>query len=587
MTLSGLSVRRPVLAGVASALLVVFGVMAWLNLPFRELPDVDAPLVSVTTDYGGANAEVIENQITQIIEDRLSSIDGIKQITSQSRDGRSSINIEFSLARDLEAATNDVRDAVSRVVDRLPEDAEAPDVSKADPDSRPIMWLSLSSDTRPIAELTDYARRFLIDQLSVVDGVARVRTGGGQTYAMNVDLDPRRLAARGLTAADVEAALRQQNVETPAGDLQSGTADLTVRVDRSYIQADQFAALPIGPGPDGHVVRLGEVANVYLGVEETRALFRGNGQNRVGMGIVRQSQSNIVEVGAGVKAKLEEINRTLPDDLTLSLAFDGTIFVSEALKQVGYTLAIAFGLVVAIIYLFLGSLRAALIPAIVVPVSVTGVFTILALFGFSVNIITLLALVLAIGLVVDDSIVVLENIQRRVDMGEDRLIAADRGARQVFFAVIATTAVIVAVFTPLALLQGYIGRVFAELAITVSGAVIISSFVALTLSPMMCSKILVPASRASFPTNVVNGAVTVTRRAYRSSLEWFISPIGVLILFVLIAAGAAAYWLWSNTPNEVVPREDRGSFFIAFSGPPGAGFDYTSEQAAKGRKHPS
>ncbi len=581
MTLSALAVRRPVLAGVASALLIVFGVMAFLSLPVRELPDVEAPRVSIDTVYVGANAEVIENQVTQVIEDQLSGIAGIKTITSSSRDGRSSIDLEFNLSRDLEAATNDVRDAVGRIVDRLPEDAEAPEVSKADPDARPIMWMSLTSEERDSLELADYARRFLVDRLSKVDGVALVRVSGGSSYAMNIALDPQALAARGLTATDVEAALRSENIELPAGELQSDQTDLTIRVARAYVTEEEFASLPIGRGPDNHTIELHEVADVSLGAEEPRFLFRGNGENRIGLGVVRQSQSNTLEVGRGIKAEMETISQSLPPDLKLEMAFDGTVFIDKAIEQVGWTLLIAFTLVVVIIYLFLGSLRAALVPAVVAPVSIIGVFTVLAIFGFSINIITMLALVLAIGLVVDDAIVVLENIQRRVDSGEPRLIAADRGAREVFFAVIATTAVVVAVFTPLALLSGYTGRLFAELAIAVSGAVIISSFVALTLSPMMCSKLLTPATERTFPASFVNAGLSAVRRAYRSALGLFIGPIGLVVVLLIAAASGLIYLFWNTLPSEVVPNEDRGSFFVSYSAAPGAGFDHTAEQAAQ------
>ncbi len=580
MTLSGIAVRRPVLATVASALIVVFGLMAYRGLPLRELPDVDSPIVSVRTDYPGANAEVVENRVTQIIEDQLSSVDGVEVIASTSRDGRSDVNITFQLDRDLEAAANDVRDAVSRVARRLPDEAEPPLVRKQDPDARPIIWFSLTSQQRSVAELSDYARRNITDRLSVVDGVSFVRVSGSQDYAMRAEVDRRALAARGLTVEDVEQALRRHNVELPAGEIESQTTDLTVRVDRGYTDAESFARLPVGSSRDGHVVRLGEVADVFIGPQERRTLFRGNGVTRVGLGIVRQSQSNTLDVGRQVKAEVERIRPSLPNDMQIRLAFDGTIFIDEAIKEVFRTLAIAFVLVVAIIYLFLGSFRAALAPAVVAPVSIIGVFGVLAIFGFSINILTLLAMILAVGLVVDDSIVVLENIQRRLDRGEPPLVAADRGANQVFFAVIATTAVIVAVFAPLAFLTGSVGRVFVELALTVSGAVVISSFVALTLSPMMASKLLQPASERGLPARFVDGVLSRVRDAYVDGLRAVLGRPAAMTL-VLLAAGGAAYWLFERINNEVVPREDRGSMFIAFSAPPGAGFDHTAEQAAK------
>ncbi len=578
MTLSGIAVRRPVLAAVASALLVVFGILAFRELPLRELPDIDRPIVSVDTVYPGANAEVVENRVTAVIEDQLSGISGIDTITSSSRDGRSSIQLQFDLERDLEAAANDVRDSVSRVVRALPDAAEAPVVRKQDADARPIMWYSLASETRSVSELSDYARRYVTDTLSVIDGVSFVRVGGSQDYAMRVELDPLQLAARGLTVADVESALRSHNVELPAGEILSQQTDLTVRVERSYVTAEAFARLPVGRNADGYEVRLGDVASVERAAEEPRSMFRGNGVTRVGLGIVRQSQSNALEVGRLVREEVARINATLPDDMSISLSFDGTIFVSEAIQEVGRTLIIAALLVMGVIYLFLGSLRAALIPALVVPVSLIGVGSVLVLFGFSINIITLLAMVLAIGLVVDDAIVVLENIQRRIDNGEPRLVAADRGAHQVFFAVIATTAVVAAVFAPLALLGGYTGRLFSELAITITGAVVISSFAALTLSPMIASKVLTPATQKSLPARIVGAVVDAAKRSYRHSLSLLLRAPAVVLL-VLVGAGAAAWHLYNNIDSELVPPEDRGSFFVGFRASEGASFEHTAEEA--------
>ncbi len=580
MTLSGLSVRRPVLAAVASALIVVVGVMAFRNLPLRELPDVDRPIVSVDTSYQGANAEVVENRVTQVIEDQLSGIEGIDTITSNSRDGRSSIQITFRLNRDLESAANDVRDAVSRVTGRLPEEIDPPRVRKQDADAQPIMWFSLISETRDVTELSDYARRYIVDRLATVDGVSFVRVGGGQNYSMRIWTDPQALSARGLTTDDVENALRRNNVELPAGEIESQQVDLTVRVERPFLTAADFAKLPIAQGDDGHVIRLGEVARVEIGPDERRAMFRGNGTTRVGLGIVRQSRSNALEVARLTREEVDRINAGLPDDLRIDLSFDSTVFVAEAIKEVWRTLAIAFFLVVAIIYLFLGSFRAVLIPAVVVPVSLIGVFAVLQAFGFSINILTLLALVLAIGLVVDDSIVVLENIQRRVDLGEPRLVAADRGGRQVFFAVIATTAVVVAVFAPLAFLSGFIGRLFVELALTVSSAVMISSFVALTLTPMMSSKLLVPADQKALPAKIVDAVVNAVRRSYCGALEVLLGR-PIVITFFMGGVAAGAVFLFNQLESELTPAEDRGGMFFSFSAPEGAGYDHTAEQAAK------
>ncbi|MCG8443883.1 MAG: efflux RND transporter permease subunit, partial [Caulobacterales bacterium] len=582
MTLSGVSVRRPVLAAVASAIIVVFGILSVRTLPLRETPDVDRPIVSVEATYPGANAEVVENRVVQLIEDQLSGLEGVDTISSNASDGRATVRVTFELSRDLEAAANDVRDAVSRVRN-LPEDVEDLRVTKQDADANPYAWYNFRSDVRSGPELTDYARRYIIDRLSVIDGVSFVRIGGGEDYSMRVWLDRKALAARGLTSADVEAALRAENVELPAGEVETGTVDFTVRVERGYRRAEQFARLPIATGLDGHVVRLGEVAEVEIGPEERRNFFQGNGSPRIGLGLVRQSKSNALEVADRVEEEVARISASLPEDLSLGRHWDETQFVRQAIEEVWRTLFIAVALVVAVMYVFLGSFRAALIPALVVPVSLIGVFIAMAAFGLSMNILTLLAMVLAIGLVVDDSIVVLENVQRRVDLGEPRLVAADRGAGQVFFAVIATTAVIIAVFAPLTFVSGYVGRMFVELALTVSAAVLVSSFVALTLSPMMCSKLLTPRSGGSGVARATDAAVGAARDAYVGALALVLRTPGRTAItgLVIVAAGAAAWGMSTRLDNELLPPEHRGGFFGRFTAPPGASFEHTVEQARK------
>jgi len=580
MTLSDIAVRRPVLAFVASALIIVFGVLGLRDLPLRELPDVDQPVVSVSAAYPGANSEVVENRVTQIIEDQLSGIDGIELIQSSSRDGNASISVTFNLNRDIEAAANDVRDAVSRITDRLPPEVEEIEVQKQDSDARPFMWYALMSDRMTSEELSDYAERAMLDRFSVIDGVARVRIGGQRRYAIRIWLDPQAMAARGVTVANIDTALRTQNIEVPGGSIETPDTQIVVRVERLFSEPESFERLPIARGEGGHIVRLGEVADVSLEAEEPRTLFRGNANNMIGLGFVRQSQANSVQVAEDVGAEVERIRPNLPEGMTLIVASDDTVFIEESIREVWRTLFVAATLVVLVIYLFLGSFRAALIPAAVVPVCLIGVFAGLALAGFSINILTLLALVLVIGLVVDDSIVVLENIQRRVDMGEGAALASLRGGRQVFFAVIATTAVLVAVFVPLVFLPGFIGRIFNELALTIAVAVILSSFVALTLSPMMASKLIKPSSEAKGPARWVNEIVTRVRRNYRSSLEIAVRMPLMIVPVVLVALGGSAYLL-GRLPGELTPPEDRGSFFGFFSGPEGASFDYMTEQAAE------
>ena len=578
MTLSDIAVRRPVLAFVVSALIVVFGILGLRGLPLRELPDVDPPVVSVQAAYPGANAEVIENRVTQVIEDALSGIDGVDIITSQSEDGESDVNIRFDLSRDIEAAANDVRDAISRVRPRLPDDVEDVQVAKQNSDARPFIWFNLLSDRMSAEELTDYAERSLVDRFSVVDGVAAVRVGGARRYAMRIWLDPEAMAARGVTTTDIENALRTENVEAPGGAVSTDDNQLFVRVERPFATPEAFSRVRIFEGAGGHVVRLGEVADVELAAEEDRALFRGNGENMIGIGFVRQSRANSVAVADGVRALAERIRPQLPEGMQLVAASDDTVFIRESIKEVWRTLAVAATFVVLVIYLFLGSARAAVIPAAVVPVCLVGTFAVLSAFGFSINILTLLALVLTIGLVVDDSIVVLENIQRRVDLGEPPELASLRGGRQVFFAVIATTATLVAVFVPLIFLPGLIGRIFTELAVTITGAVVLSSFVALTLSPMMASKLLKGSEEARGPARWVGRGVDWARARYRESLDVVLRFPASVIPLVLVAVGGGAF-MFNQLPGELTPPEDRGSFFGFFSAPEGASYDYLAEQA--------
>ncbi len=577
MTLSDLSVRRPVLATVFSILVMVFGAVALGSLPLRELPDVDRPVVSVDASYPGASAQVVENQITRVIEDQLSGIDGVDAITSSSRDGRSSVNVEFLLSRDIEDAANDVRNAVDRARGQLPPDLTDPVIRKADSDAEAIIWFSLESRTLDRTALTDYADRYIVDRLAILDGVANVQIGGGYRRALRIWLDTNAMAARGLTVQDVESALRAQNVELPAGYVQSQQRDYQLRVARSFETPEQFARLPLrGSASDEAVVRLGDVARIEIAPEETRRLFRGNGVDQVGLGIVRQSRSNALDVGRRVKAEIEAIRPSLPEGTNLILTYDATLFIDRAIGQVGRTLLESTALVVLVIFLFLGSWRAAFVPAAVIPVCVIGAFGIMALFGFSINLLTLMALVLSIGLVVDDSIVVLENAQRRVDtLGEPPLIAAERGASQVFFAVVATSAVLVAVFVPLLFVGGFVGRLFVELAVTIAGVVVISAFASLSLSPMMCSKLMKPVKSSTRLTRFVDDALTAMRASYRASLEAALAAKSV-VLVVFVGVSALGWFVFSQLSSELTPPEDRGGLTVSVNAPEGAGFDYTS-----------
>ncbi len=579
MSLSDLSIRRPVFAAVMSLLLIVLGVMAYSRLTLRELPAIDPPVVSVDVGYPGASAGVVETRITQVLEDALAGIEGIETIESRSVNGRSSISIEFTLAREIEAAANDVRDAVSRVADRLPEEADAPEIEKVESDSEVILWLNMSSRQMDTLQLTDYAERYVVDRLSSLDGVAQVRVGGQQRYAMRVWLDRDALASRGITVTEVENALRSENVELPAGRIESGTRDFTLRVARGYTSAQDFAQIPLTKGEAGYVVRLGDVAKVELASAERRAYYRSNGEPNIGLGIVKTSTANSLDVARAVRAEAERIQPSLPQGTDIFVAFDTTVFIEASVERVYHTLVEAIVLVLIVIWLFLGSLRAALVPALTVPVCLIAAFIPLYAFGYTINLMTLLALVLCIGLVVDDAIVVLENIQRRADLGEPRLVAATRGTKQVAFAVIATTAVLVAVFLPIGFMEGNTGRLFRELSVALAGAVAISAFVALTLTPMMASKLVRPHSeeKSNVVTRWINARLDALGRAYRGGLVRTVQRpwlFGVLML----AAMAASFFLIRLVPSELAPAEDRGAFFVSVVGPEGAGFDYTVKQ---------
>ena len=582
MKLSDISVTRPVLASVLSLLLVAFGLVAFDRLPLREYPDIDPPVVSIETIYPGAAANVVETRITQLIEDRIAGVEGIRTIESISEDGRSAVTVQFDVGRDIDGAANDIRDRVSGVLDQLPVEAEPPDIQKVDSNEDVIMWLNLVSDRMSVPELTDYARRYLVDRFSVLDGVARVRVGGNQVYAMRVWLDRGALAARGLTVSDVEDALRAENLELPAGSVESIDRQFTVRLERSFRDADDFGRLVLARGADGHLVRLGDVARVERGTEEDRTFFRGNGVPMVGLGIIKQSTANTIAVADAAKAEMARINPGLPEGMEIKQSYDTSVFVKGAIAEVYKTLGIAIGLVILVIFLFLGSARAMLVPAVTVPVSLVATFTVLYALGFSINILTLLALVLAIGLVVDDAIVVLENIHRRMEQyGETRLVAAFRGTRQVGFAVVATTVVLVAVFVPIAFLEGDVGRLFSEFALTMAAAVGFSTFVALSLSPMLASKILPPAQaaggvpRRSLAT-AVDAAFGWVRRGYGAVLR-FLLPRKWLVLVAFAATSAGAAWLFDQIPKEYAPNEDRGAFFVLVNGPEGASFQYMEE----------
>jgi multidrug efflux pump len=620
--LSDLSVRRPVFAAVAAIILCVIGLAAFAALPVRELPNVDPPVVSISTTYRGASAEVIEERITQVIERQVSGVQGIDRVNSSSRDGVSRVNITFTLSTNLETAANDVRDAVSRVISNLPDQADPPQIAKANADSSPIMILNMTSTTLSTIELADYADRYLVERLSTIPGVATVGLNGAPLYSMRIWLDPDAMAARGLTVDDVENALNNQNVELPAGSLESQSKDFTIRVNRAYSRPEDFAKLPIQGGTTAgtttsttggtsvsssiagasagasnssavgrvssagisnpaYVTRLGDIARIEEGPDERRKMFRGNGVEQIGLALTRQSQANDLEIAKLAEKELETVNKTLPPGTQLVVAVDSSKFTAEAIHEVWITMGMSLALVALVNLIFLGSWRAAIIPSVVAPICILSTFIVLAPLGFSLNLLTLLALVLAIGLVVDDAIVVVENIQRRVDDGEPAPVAAMRGTRQVFFAVVATTIVLISVFAPLMFLPGYIGRLFVELAVAIAAAVFFSALLALSLSPMMASKLLRPAHGEGWIARRVDWGMDRLRASYASSLGMLLGHRGAGIgagVLVVVLVGLAAL-LFATVPQELVPNEDRGRVDISITGPEGAGYDYTLNAA--------
>lgn len=577
MLLSDVSVRRPVLAIVAAALLFAFGILSFDRLPLREYPDIDPPILNITTLYPGASAAVVENRVTEVIEDRLAGLEGIKTMASSSLDGRSNITLEFELSRDIDNAANDVRDRVSRILNDLPQEAEPPEVRKSASDEEVIFWAHLVAPGMDALELTDYARRYLEDRFSVLEGVARVRITGEQVYAMRIWLDRNALSARNLTVADVEAAIRAQNVELPAGTLKSLQRDFIVRVDRGYETAADFRQLVLRQADDGYLIRLGDVARVELASAEHRSLFRGNGEPMVGLGVIKQSTANALSVSDLVWQEVEQINRQLPPGMELIASFDNSIFVRAAIQEVYTTLFIAALLVVLVIFLFLGDPRSLLVPAITVPISLVSAFAALWVMDYSINLLTLLALVLAIGLVVDDSIVVLENVHRRLLEGETPLVAAFLGTRQVGFAVVATTLVLVSVFVPITFLEGDIGRLFGEFAMTMAMAVIFSSFIALTLAPALCSKLLDREHISNRMADTVEAWSARMERAYQRALG-VVLPHRWLTLLILLVSMFITAWAFQAVPREYAPEQDRGILFLGVSTPEGSSFEYTVTQ---------
>lgn len=574
MIISDLAVKRPVFAMVISLLLVVFGIIAYQRLPLREYPDIDTPVVTIKTEYVGASGNVVETKITQIVEGCVSGIEGLKTIESTSEDGLSTVSLEFDINRDIDEAANDVRDKISGVANKLPDEAESPSIQKKSSGGIPDLILGLFHPTMSQMQLTDYADRYLVDRLSVIDGVADTRIFGEKRFSMRIWLKRNELAARGLTVSDVETALNEENIELPAGRLESSRREFTLRVKRGYRTPEDFRSMVISRGQDGYPIRLGDVADVAVEPETLRDRFTADGNHAVGIGVSRQSTANTLAMINGVKAEMEKIRPTLPPGMQLVVLKDSSIFIEASVKEVAFSLFIAAILVVTIIFLFLGSVRAALIPAITVPISLISAFIVLYVMGYSVNLLTLLALVLAIGLVVDDSIVVLENVYRRIENGEPALLAAYRGTREVSFAVIATTLVLLAVFVPITLLEGDTGKLFTEFAFAIGGAVTFSSLIALTLSPMICSRILKPRKAGGLLARLDEAIFKRLEATYDALLRRLTRrPFAALATLVLLCG--TTWILMGLIPAEFEPMEDRAVLMLRMIAPEGTGFDAT------------
>ncbi|MDQ4060418.1 MAG: efflux RND transporter permease subunit, partial [Pseudomonadota bacterium] len=577
MSLFELFIRRPVFSTVLSLLVVLVGLVSYTRLPVREYPNIDEPVVSVTTQYPGASAEIIESQLTQVLEDSIAGIEGIETLTSSSRQERSQISVRFRPDVDPEVAASDVRDRVGRVRGRLPDEITEPVIAKVEADAQPIMYLALTSTQHSPLEITDFASRFVSDRIQNVPGVAEVRILGERRYAMRIWLDRARLAAYDLTVQDVEAALRAQNVDIPAGRIESADREFTVLSQTSLSTPAQFEAIVL-KNAEGLLVRLKDVAKVEIGAREERnaAWFRGTPS--VTLGIVKQATANPLEVSSGVRTAIPAIVADLPQGMSIDVAYDTSVFIERSIAAVYTTIGEAVLLVVLIIFLFLRTVRATLIPLVTIPVSLVGAFALMYLFGFTVNTLTLLAMVLAIGLVVDDAIVVLENVHRHIEEGLSPVRAAVKGINEIAFAVVAMTLTLAAVYAPMAFSTGRTGKLFIEFALTLAGAVLVSGFVALTLTPMMCAKLLRAHESHGRIYNLLERGFEAMNRGYARLLR---GALRVRPLVVLLAVGVAgaSYTLFTSLKSELAPVEDRGTIVSFGVAPEGATLDFTARYA--------
>ncbi|MGQ0723527.1 MAG: efflux RND transporter permease subunit [Candidatus Eiseniibacteriota bacterium] len=580
MKLSEISIQRPVLATVMNLTIILFGVIAFLRLPVREYPDIDPPIVSITTFYRGASPSVIETEITDVLEEQLATIEGVKTVRSSSQEQGSVITVEFELGRDVDESANDVRDRVSRIRGSLPEAADDPIVEKVDTNAQPIFWIAFSSDRHTELELSEVAELVLKDRLQRLPGVANVFIGAERRYAMRVWLDPQRMAAFGLTPQDVERSIALANAEIPGGRVEGTGREFSVRTRGELATPEEFGDIIVVESATD-LVRLRDVAEVEVGPEDERTIARYNGIPAIGLGIVKQTKASTVEVAAAVRELIPEMRTGLAEGMQLDVAYDSSLFIQESIDEVSTSIFLAIGLVILIVFAFLKSFRATLVPAVAIPISLIGTFAVIYFLGFTINILTLLALVLAVGIVVDDAIVMLENVYRHVEMGKSRRRAALDGAKEIGFAIVATTISLVAVFVPVAFLTGNVGRLFREFGASLAFAVIISMFVALSLSPMLCSRILKP----------LHGSKSWAGRSFDAFFDWmerfYAARLAAIVarplptILVSAALVVLTVFVFLRLPRELVPVEDRGVSFGIVLAPEGATLEYTDSYMRK------
>ena len=572
MTFSSLSINRPVLASVISIVIVLFGVIGYTYLGIREYPSIDPPVISVSTSYTGANADVIESQITEPLEESINGISGIRSLSSVSTQGRSSITVEFEVGLDLEAAANDVRDKVSQAQRSLPVDTDPPIVSKSDAGSSNIMTVTVQSSKRDLLFLSEYANNVLKERLQTIPGVSNIRIWGEKRFAIRIKMDPARLSAYSLTPLDVRNALQRQNLELPAGKIEGNRTELTIRAQGRLYTPEEFGKIVLIE-QNGIIVQVKDIADVVLEAQNTRTIMRGNdGKPQVGVALTPLPGANYIEIADEVYRRVEAIKKDKPEDIILDYAFDSTKPIRRAISEVQETILIAFVLVVLVIFFFLRDWRTTIIPVVAIPISLIGAFFIMYLFNFSINILTLLGIVLATGLVVDDAIVMLENIYRRVEEGETPMEAAHKGSEEIFFAIVATSVTLVVVFLPIVFLQGLTGRLFREFGIVVAGSIIISAIVSLSLTPMMASRILKKNDKHGFLFNFIGKGLDNLTKAYNQLLTKFMKVRFLAILIVLACMGGI-YRLIQILPSELAPMEDKSGLRVFATAPEGTSYE--------------